>query len=308
MTLPATWAQLPGPSQLIETIVDDVAEAVVSVVGVSESISDQLCSETAELAFEMSFGDWIPVSTEEELSRPAFTIERVAAEGRGLGCVLWVRSDDAKCVKAWLDHLKIKTLPDRANRACVSTTPEIASEVPSQPGMRARLWSDFVTATDSLVLVEREGRKVGLNPVHLRLKSEVIAALAGSDIAYASQLARQKLSRIMDDARHPTDLLWAGQVGELMRMVDRQRLRLLFRHEGLWSIPHTRKDGRIVSVLRDLEIGDMDAQAPNIGIPRKDVNGIRWLNRIRRAMAHNEAIPWGTLISGATSGVIDFTE
>ena len=140
------------------------------------------------------------------------------------------------------------------------------------------------------------------------MKSEVIAALAGSDIAYASQLARQKLSRIMDDPSHPTDLLWAGQVGELMRMVDRQRLRLLFRHEGLWSIPHTRKDGRIVSVLRDLEIGDMDAQAPNIGIPRKDVNGIRWLNRIRRAMAHNEPIPWGTLVSGAASGVIDFTE
>ena len=307
MTLPPTWARLPGPANLIETIADDLAEEVVVVVGVAESANDFLAEEVAEYTFDAALGDWLVIPFDEEVGTPAAIVDKAYDSARSPNSVLWVQSYDAERVKCWLDYLRIMASVDTAPRACISAAPAIASEVSSQPGMRTRLWDEFVTAIDSFVLVERDGRKIGLSRAHLELKAAVVAALAGGDIAYANQLARWKLSRIIDDTNYPRDRLWAGQVGVLMTMVDRQRQRLLHRYQGLWTVPHTQKDGRVISVQDRLEIGDMAAQANLVGIPRKDAKFIQWLNRIRRAMAHNEPVRWGTLVSAAALSAVDFT-
>lgn len=308
MSLPSGWARLPGPLALIETIADDVAEGMVVVVGVAEDANDFLADEVSEYTFDLALGDWILIPFEEDAGEPAGIVSQSSSDARSLRPLLWVQSSEISRVNSWVDHLrKIAPLKD-APRAFVSVACSTASEVSSRPGVRIRLWNDFVTKTDSLALVDKIGRQRSLSRAHLDLKSAVVATLAGGDIAYASRLASQKLSRIIDDPNHPRDQLWAAQVGVLMPMVDYQRKRLLHRYYERWKVPHRRMDGRVISAQDQLEIGDMDAQAYFLGIPKRDVKSIRWLNRVRRAMAHNEPVSWGVLVSAIGRTMVDFTE
>ena len=61
----------------------------------------------------------------------------------------------------------------------------------------------------------------------------------------------------------------------LFPLVDRERQCLLNAHRALWRLPHSRKEGTEIRRLKDLEIGDMAAQAWLSGplqVERKGLN------------------------------------
>lgn len=72
--------------------------------------------------------------------------------------------------------------------------------------------------------------------------------------------------------------------------------------------PHTRKDGTEIRRLEDLEIGDMAAQARRFRVLETEQRRLDWLRRVRNALAHNEIVPWGTLVSPVALQIVDFRE
>ena len=60
--------------------------------------------------------------------------------------------------------------------------------------------------------------------------------------------------------------------------------------------------------LEDLEIGDMAAQARRFRVLETEQRRLDWLRRVRNALAHNEIVPWGTLVSPVALQIVDFRE
>lgn len=172
------------------------------------------------------------------------------------------------------------------------------------------MWRDFVTALDSRVLVERFGRSFGCSPEHIALKSALVAELAGPDLEVAEQLGQERIGSIFAPGKHPPERIWAAQVGVLLPIVERERRRLLRVHRDLWRLPHTRRDdGKEIDCAEDLEIGDMAFQAQEwSGAFKAEKQCLDWLRRVRNRLAHNEIVPWGTLVSTTALQIVDFRE
>lgn len=90
--------------------------------------------------------------------------------------------------------------------------------------------------------------------------------------------------------------------------MERERQRLLDAYRTLWHLPHIRKDETEVSILEELQIGDMTYQALHIRALAGERQRLNWLQRVRNALAHGEPVAWGTLVSLAAQQVADFRE
>ena len=303
---------MPGPADFLESIVEDMTDRIAVLAGLPDGIPEaDFAVEIAEAVQRRGLGRWEAVRCAESCkTTPSESISRRFNGADAGSFVLWVdATNGGSTATAWADHARLYAEFEESPRICIAMNTACAETCREDKRLRQRLWRDFVTASDSRVLVERLGRRCGRHPEHIALKSALIAELAGSDLSLAERLAAERLGQILISGNHPPERIWSAQVGVLFPIVERERRRLLDVHRDLWRLPHTREDGKEIQCPEDLEIGDMAFQAKEWGRALKpEWLRLNWLHRIRNALAHNEIVLWGTLISPIALEIVDFRE
>ena len=305
MKFPGTWAQLPGPADLLHVIVEDLRDRDSVFVGLPEDMPGaKFAVEVADLVKRARRGRWEAVrATEARATAPSDSVTQRLDYGKPGGCILWVDATGAQdtgaqdAAKAWIDYARRETKNSEIPPICIGMTAVQAASYEECEGLRRRIWQEFVTALDSRVLVERSARHQGNGPMHTALKGALVVELAGPDLAKAAWLSRQKLDRMVDEKEHPDERVWAAQVSVLFPVVERERRRLLDAHRKVWRLPHCRENGRLVERLEELEISDLVRQADDIPALKRELRPLDWLRRVRNALAHGERVAWGTLTS-----------
>ena len=303
------WARLPGPTDFLDTILEDMVDHVTVFAGLPDEIpSGDLAVEIADLVKHRRLGQWYTVrSAESQDTKPSRSVSQRFGGSGASDSVLWVDATGGDAAAtAWADYACGLADYSDSPRLCVAMNAAYAEARNEDKRLRRRLWRDFVTPLDSRALAERVGRRAGYRPSHIALRSALIAEIADADLAFAERLSRDPLGRILQAGHHAREKIWAAQVSILLPIIERERRRLLAAHQPFWKLPHIRKDGTEINELNDLEIGDMAAQAR----PRGPLDGVRkrldWLRRVRNALAHNEVVPWATLTSPIAIRVMDF--
>ena len=311
MSFPHAWARLPGPADLLDTVLEDLTDHIAVLAGLPEDFpSGALTVEVSELIKHRGLGRWQPIrSSEARIRAPADTLSRRFKNGNAVGSVLWVDTmGEGAAAKAWADHARrLAELPDMP-RLCIMMDSACAEACDEDKRLRRRLWREFVTPLDARALVERVGRRSGHSHPHSMFRSTLIAELAGTDLVLAERLSRVSLGRMMQASEHPREPVWRAQVSILLPLVESERRRQLDAYRTLWRLPHLRKDGKEIVTLENLEIGDMAAQARSVGVPEPERQRLGWLRRVRNALAHNEVVSWQTLTSPIAIRILDFRE
>lgn len=311
MSLPRAWARLPGPVDFLDTVLEDLADRVSVLAGLpDETLSDTLAVEVADLVKHRGLGRWEVVrSTEARTRRPSDSMNRRFNGGNPASSILWIDATGGEvAATAWANYARDSAERPDIPRLCIAMDATHAEACGEDKRLRRRLWRDFATPLDARAIVERFGRRSGLRPANVALRSALVAELADTDLARAERLARSPLREILDASNHPRERIWAAQAGVLFPIVERQRQWLLKRHETLWQVPHTRRDGTQIRHRQRLEIGDMAAQARSGGLLGVDHAHLDWLRRVRNQLAHNEVVSWGTLTSPTAVRIADFRE
>ena len=255
-------------------------------------------------------GRWESVRSPEACTVGPSDLVARRLNGREAGeCIFWVDATGAdSSAVAWADYARSSAGNPDSPRFCIGMSVACATACAEDKGLRRRAWRDFVTVADSRVLAERAGRYRGSGPLHIALKGALVAELAGDDLAAADRLSRDPLSRIVDAKEYAGERIWAAQVSVMFPVLERERRYLLGAYRSLWQLPHTRKDGREVQSLEKLEIGDMVHQAQHIRALKSELPRLRWIHRVRNALAHGEPVTWGTLMSPVALEIADFRE
>ena len=312
MNLPHAWVRLPGPADFLETIVEDITDRTAVLAGLPDGIHNAVFAvEIAEAVKRRGLGRWEAVRHSEPYEiTPSESLSRRRNGVETGGLVLWVDAMNGDAAaKAWADHARLFAESEESPRICIAMRTACAETCREDKRLRRRLWRDFVTALDSRVLMERLGRRFGRSPGHIALKSALVAELAGPDLAFAERVGEESLGRILDSGKYPSERIWAAQVGILFPIVERERRRLLDVHPARWDLPHIRDDGTKIDCKEDLEVGDMAFQAKKWDESFKaEKSLLKWLRYIRNTLAHNEIVPWGTLISPTAREIVDFRE
>ena len=310
MSLPHVWARLPGPADLLDTILDDLTERTAVIAGLPSVIpTSAIAVEISEMVRQRRVGRWEPIrASEANAHAPEESMAHRSTAIRD-GAVLWVDATGTEeAADAWVTH--IRSLADEPTfpRICIVTNFTFAEACREEKRLRRRLWHDFVTELDACALVQRHGRRRGQSPAHIELRSAIIAELAGADLACAERLVAKPLGRILNDNGRERARVWAAQVATLFPLIERERQRLLDTYRKLWRLPHSRYDGTQVTSPDELEIGDLAKQLASIQSLQEEHKRAEWLRRIRNALAHSEMVPWSTLISPTAIQIIDFRE
>ena len=256
--------------------------------------------EVAEASKRERLGVWSTVGTDEARNAsPEALIGPHGAENRSGGSVIWVDAIDNEVATSWINYLNEFASMDVAPKVCVSMTTSCAKKCEEEKHLRRRLWLDYVTSTDSRVLVERHCRQGQYSQVQMELKCELVTKLAGSSLSSAEQMARGKLSKLFDIKTHRKEDVWAAQVAVLLPFVDKERRRILKQYSGCWRVPRFRQE-------EDLEVGEMWTQAQQSRVLEQEKRRLEWLRRVRNDLAHNKVISWGTFMSAITLKFADF--
>lgn len=311
MSLPRAWARLPGPADLLDTVLEDLTDRIAVLAGLPEGFpSGALTVEISDLIKHRRLGRWEPVrSYEARLRTPADTLAQRFNNGNADGSVLWVDAmgEDA-AAKAWADYARRRAkLPDMP-RLCIMMDSACAEACDEDTRLRRRLWREFVTPLDARALVERVDRRSGHSHPYSVLRSTLIAELAGTDLELAERLSGFSLRGIMQANEHPREHIWRAQISVLLPLVESERRRQIDAYPKHWQLPHQRKDGKEIRSLENLEIGDMATQARSAGVPERERKRLEWLRRVRNALAHNEVVSWETLTSSIAIQIVDFRE
>ena len=306
MRLPHAWAQMPGPAHFLDTILEDLADRTAVVAGVPSTFPvGMLAVELAEMVGQRRLGRWVAIRSSEATTIPPeeAIARRINDDEDPVMCV-----DTTGCGVAtdcWTRQIRLLAEEPQMPRVCIVVDASRALACAEDKRLRRRMWGDFVTALDSRALAQRYARRQGLSAAHTELHSAVIAELAREDLAYADQLARKPLGRILDDHQNSRDRVWAAQVAILFPVIERERQRLIRDHLNFWHLPYTRPDGREIGTLDELEIGDLAAQLRRAGLD-KVRRRAEWLRRVRNDLAHNKTVAWSTLVSHDALQVVDF--
>ena len=310
MSISCTWSHLPGPADFLYTIVDDLIDGNTVLVGLPDATLPQFAVEIAEAVRRKRIGRWPPVRSVEARGRtPAQSVE--SRSGDVERPFLWVEATDKDTASKWTDYARRRFAGfDATPRVCIAMPIAHAEVYREDSGLRRRLWEDFVTASDSRVLIERWGRYFGSDPMHIALKSTLVAELTGSDLAWAEQLAHKSLRQILDPSKFSPDHIWAAQVSVLFPLIDRERRRLLEKYQNFWNLPHLRENGQEIRHRKKLEVGDLFTQVKyqRVEVTEADEERLDWLRLVRNLLAHHDIVLWGTLTSPVARQIVNFGE
>ncbi len=291
--LPKGWATLPGPADFIRTIVQGL-KGGNSVWIYFASAPDSFQSEIRARMVQQDFPDWVRLHIDEDLQ----------ATVKGDGTVYWIEivSDDLEHAKAIGETVAKLRKEHRYPRLCVlarSRDKRSAVHLRELEGVLVRVWSDFVSLTDSRVVVERVGSALRWSRGYISLMSSIISQACKSDIARASVYATRALPEILADSSIESEDIWVGQVQSLFPRINSERKRLIRKYSDSWRIPysHLGDDSRIVECKENLEIAHLYAQAKkNMRLfDRRDIDTMRLLTDARNELAHLGILAWSFL-------------
>ena len=312
MSISFAWARLPGPADFLDTIVEDLVGGNTVLVGLPDvTRSMSWCSvEIAEVVKLKKIGRWSAVRSEEACQwNPSQSVKNRRVNAERL--VLWVDATDKDTASKWVNYARRRFVEfEEMPRVCIAMPMVHAEVYQEDSGLRRHLWTDFVTASDSRVLIERWCRYLGKDPMHIALKSTLIAELIGPDLVLADELAHKSLRQILDPSKFSPEHIWSAQVSVLFPLIGRERQRLLKKYQNLWNLPHCREDGQKIMHLEKLEVGDLYAQVEHqqVNLPQADEERLNWLRLVRNRLAHHDIVPWGTLTSPAARQIVNFGE
>ena len=300
MSVVPVWAHLPGPVDFVRAIVEDLRDGHIVIAGIPVEYVGGVAVEVAEVSRRERLGVWSAIGTDEaRTATPEGLIRAHGARNRSGGGVIWVNSIDNEAAKSWINYVNEFASKDTAPKVCVAMTTSCAKECKEEKHLRRRIWFDFVTSTDSRVLVERRCRQGRYGHVQMELKCELVTKLAGSNLSNAERMSTTKLSKLFDLKTYREEDVWAAQVAVLLPFVDKERRRILKQYSGYWRVPSFRQE-------EDLEVGEMWTQAQKSGVLEQEKRRLEWLRRVRNDLAHNKAISWGTFMSATTLKFTDF--
>ena len=294
-----------GPADFLEAIVEDLGDGNSVFAGLP-AFGSKLAIPVSEMVKRMGLR-WSAVRRAEvSQDNPEKSVERRRNGGTSRNLVLWIDGmTQNEGASAWAAYARRIAGSDEELRLCVAMPMDSATNCGEDRGLRRRLWRDFVTSSDSRVLVERLGRRSEQRQMHIALKSALIEEIAGRDLDFATRLAEYSLGSILK-ANHPEEKIWAAQIKILFPLIERERRFFLENFRDFWILPHCRKDGEKVKNLEDLEIGDMASQARGLRALEEKQKRLDWLRRIRNDLAHTKIVPWETLISPIALQIVDF--
>ena len=311
MIFPRAWSRLPGVADYVDGLIADLAEDSVVVAGLANYVANEaFADEVADLVARRHLGQWSVVKSAEAAGVQPISaiVRRRMAGGEGGRLVLWVDARSEVAVDNWTEYMAKAVRSTDCPRVLICTTESVAAACAVPERLRLREWSGYVTKTDSRVLAERAARRSGGAPFHIALKSAIVAELSGGNLQQAESLVQNSLERLIG-VREGRHCVWAAQVAVLLPLIEHERRRVLGEYRRCWRLPHTRQDGKTISCLQGLEIGDLASQTESVrGVPGGTMRRIRWLCRVRNALAHANVVPWGTLISPTARTVANFAE
>lgn len=312
MSISFTWNRLPGPADFLENIVEDLVGGNTVLAGLPDvTRSMSWCSvEIAEVVKLKKIGQWSAVRSAEACQwDPSQSVKNRRVNAERL--VLWVDATDKDTASKWVNYARRRFVEfEEIPRICIAMPMIHAEFYQEDSGLRRHLWTDFVTASDSRVLIERWCRYFGKDPMHIALKSTLVAELTGPDLVWAEQLARESLSQILDPSKFSSEHIWSAQVSVIFPLIGRERWCLLKKYQNRWNLPHYREDGREIQCIEKLEVGDMVVQVKRqyVKLTEADRKRLGWLHRVRNRLAHHDIVPWGTLTSPEARQIANFGE
>lgn len=306
MSFASSWTRLPGPADFLEAVIEDLADGNSVFAGLPD-FGSELSLPISEMVKRKGL-QWSAVRRPEaSQGKPEKSVERRRNGRVSQSLVLWVDGmiqDEGTSI--WADYARQIAGTGEELRFCIAMPMSYAEACMEDRGLRRRLWKNFVTSSDSRVLVERLSRRSEFGQMHIALKSTLIEELAGPDLNSAARLADKRLGSILKENHSKEPQIWTAQVKVLFPLIDREQRSL--RKAFQWALPHSRENGSKVTRLGDLEIGDMVQQGKEISTPEPIKERLNWLHRVRNKLAHYESVPWETLISPTALKIVDFRE
>lgn len=301
MKLPYGWQTLPGPADFLARIKSDLE--------IGESVWAYFPHAPANI------GTWIRRDLKDwDWQRVSHLSEESSSTLRE-GVIYWweVPSDSAQSQQ---DFRRAVTSVRRAGgslRICALTRCNDDSEVRAlrnAEGIRVRVWSDYVTQTDSRVVVERIGRKEGWPSGYTNLMSAVVSQVVRNDLGRAGEFSMRGLREILDDESLDNGDMWVGQVQVLFPRINFLRQLMIKKYSSLWCVPYHRPESsgsrRTVTEMMELEVSDLSRQSDELtGISERDRKDLREATSIRNRLAHHEVVNWKTLSSDFASRILD---
>ena len=300
MSVVPVWSLLPGPIDFVYAIVGDLRDGHFVIAGIPHEYARDVAVEVAEASKREQLGVWSTVGIDEARMASADALIRThGTENRSGSGIIWVNAIDNEVATSWINYANEFASKDITPKVCVAVPTSCARKCKEEKHLRRRLWLDFVTSTDSRVLVERHCRQGRYSRVQMELKCELVTKLAGSNLSSAERMATGKLSKLFDIKTHRKEDVWAAQVAVLLPFVDKERRRILKQYPGCWRVPRFRQE-------EDLEVGEMWMQAQQSRVLEQEKRRLEWLRRVRNDLAHNKVISWGTFMSAITLKFADF--
>lgn len=310
MSVPASWTQLPGPSDFVADVVRDLASGYIVVVGLPRALTHSSMSiELAESVDRRGLGSFRVFRQKELMESEPRHLYRDSVED---GCSGWVAFADTRCgdmiAEAWRDFVFSRLDCSSSSGLCVAFHHDVAEQLEERKGLRIRLWREFVTSVDARVIVHRRERGLDRSVECVELKCALVAELSGTDLDAAHRLSEYSLKDLMDVRRFPYDRVWSAQVSVLLPLVNRERRRILNTYAESWTVPYSIDESRTIDDPSDLELSHMVRQALNIPVIAKELGFLRWLLRVRNLIAHMRVVSWATLVSPHIVGRINFRD
>ena len=307
MSFAPSWAHLPGPADLIRTVVGDLYDGNIVVVGLPNPYPENIALEIAKVSKLERLGTWSTVESKEAQTKPPRdSVDARIARNRNFRRFIWVDANNNNSASSWINYASRVAGADTAPSICIAMAASRAEKCNEEKRLRRRLWHDFVSPTDSRVIAERHCRQSGRGCLHTELKCALISQLAGADLLEAELMSRSELKGLFDTSKFNHQLIWAAQISVIFPLVDRERRRLLELYRDSWDLPHNRNDRQTIYNLDELELGDMYTQANRKIILIPELKRLSWLRRVRNMLAHHKVIPWGSLLSPIALEIADF--
>ena len=305
MTLPENWTTLPGPSDFLSKISSDLRRGSASwayfpyaTLNVSTWIRSTLKD-----------WKWSRLSEEPAISSP---------DAIQSGIVYWceVDCDSKERRDAFANLVQSARSKGLAPRICVlarSNSEGSVSTLRGVEGISVSAWSDFVTSTDSRVVVERIGRNRQWSRGYVDFMSSVVSLVARNDLVKANEYARMALSKIFNDKSIDLDDLWIAQLQVLYPKIDSFRRNMIRKYQSSWVVPWEviEEDGRVdrtVIDIDDLEVSHLWAQISSNSVEHissRDREDLRRAKKYRNKLAHQKVLTWAEVNSDFSSRIFD---
>ena len=306
MIYPMHWQSLPGPSAYVNSIVDSLKQGhLVWAYIPADRMPDRFSTVVQHGMESAGCSKWHRIECEEVARLSLSNDYRVHC------CSL---PSDGKDFRDTLVQLSEKAHSSgvfpRILVLAHSNDSKSVAELRRREVVDVKVWSEYVTLTDSRVVVERAGHHQGWSRGYTDLMSSIISQVARNDIRKASNLAARSLRDILCDQSLASEDLWVGQVQSLLPEINSWRRRMLKKHANVWAVPFEREDGHIVTRAADLEIGDLSYQASENRnrVDTEDIQLVNRLAKIRNQLAHMKKVDWTVLSDKVTRRAFDLVE